>query len=133
MVAESAAELGDLVVPPSLGILLGCAGGAFLWMWTGNGSWTSMLAFALFGWLYALCQHRTNWLGFLLVGVSYGITLWILTHLTSKLHTPQHWPLFSEGHGHLGRCLLFTELLALGGLLVSQLRTPSKPTVLPKD
>lgn len=132
MVAESPSHVGDLVVPAPLGAVLGLAfGGALCW-WTGMMSPWSMVGFVLLGLLYSLCQHRASWLGYLLVGLSYGILIYLVTHLLCKLQLVTQCPLALEGRGNFRHCLAFSESLALSGLLVSLLQG-QKNAVLPKD
>ena len=109
---------GDLILPWWVGAALGAGAGAGLAAFGQTSIPVGIGVGAVFGWLYALCQHRTNPLGFVLVGVSYGITIWIMTHLVLKIpHAAEAWPMAVEGKGNLGRCVAFGEALALAAML----------------
>lgn len=120
-------------MPPWAGAVTGLGAGLVLWAGTAIGSPFALAGFAVLGWLYALCQHRTNWLGYLLVGLSYGITVWIVTQLGCKLHAFENWPLVVDNRGSLLRCILFAEMVALGGLITAGLRRPTGPIAVAKD
>ena len=104
-------------MPAWLGFVLGCAAGYFI-------APTWMLLFGFAGWLYALCQQRCSFLGFVLVGLSYGIMLWIGSRLGFKLHLVPSWG--------LKPFLALTEGLAVCSILLSVTRKSSTLAV-PKD
>lgn len=106
------------------------AGAALTW---GSGLQpATLLVSAFLGWLYAVCQYRTTLLGYLLVGLMYGITLWIVTRLMQLAVVPQFWPVASAGKANFLLCLGFAEALAGSALLASLLIGTTQQT-LPKD
>jgi hypothetical protein len=132
MVAESPSHLGDLFVPPALGAAVGVATGAVLLHFGGDGSPVALIACAVLGLLYAVCQHRTHTLGFLLVGVFYGVMIWITTKLLAGVTQGVHWPLSVKGVPCFYYCQAFTGALALTGLICNQVFA-QKTTTVPKD
>jgi hypothetical protein len=130
MVSDSDAPAGELVLPPLAGLLLGGAAAGLLLQMAGSWSPTTFVGGASFGCLYALCQQRTSWLGYALVGLSYACTIWIVTHLLSPLAEMASAP---TPHVGFGPCLLWTELLALAALLTSWLSPRGQSQVVPKD
>jgi 4-hydroxybenzoate polyprenyltransferase len=129
MVADADAHLGELVLSPILGAALGCVAGALLWLVSGTGSVLTLAVSGVLGWLFALCQQRTNWLGYLLVGLSYGVTVWIGSRIVGHTAVLSSSPLRPD----LGHCILFTELLALGALAAATMRSQNSLRTLPKD
>lgn len=87
---------------------------------------------AILGLLYSVCQHRTTVLGYLFVGLSYGITLWIVTHILQRLHLVAYWPLVKSGQSNILLCIGFAEALAIAALVAS-LFVGDQQQTLPKD
>lgn len=118
MPSDSPHPHGDLILPWWAGSAIGAAAGAGLGAYAQHSIPVGLAVGAVFGWLYALCQHRTTPLGYLLVGLSYGITIWIITHFVLKIpQAAEAWPMAVGGKGHLGRCVAFGEALTLAAML----------------
>lgn len=117
MVTDTPYSSDEMIMPAWLGAVLGCVAGYFV-----DPSFTLLFGFA--GWLYALCQQKCSLLGFVLVGLSYGIMLWIGSRLAHGIHLVPDWNLKSF--------LAFSEGLAICSIVLSLTRKTSS-AALPKD
>lgn len=131
MVADSPSSLGQFALPSWAGTAIGAALGAAL-TWANGPSAGAILIAAILGLLYSVCQHRTTVLGYLFVGLSYGITLWIVTHILQSLHLVAHWPLAKSGQSNILLCIGFAQALAITALVAS-LFAGNQQQTLPKD
>ena len=131
MVADSPSSLGQFALPAWAGAVIGAALAAAL-TWSNGPSAAPILSGAILGLLYSVCQHRTTVLGYLFVGLSYGITLWIVTHILQRLHWVAHWPLAKAGQSSILLCIGFAEALAITALVAS-LFAGNQQQTLPKD
>lgn len=123
----------ELVMPPLVGVAIGavCAVGASAYI----GAPTAAIVFrgllgGLLGWLYSLCQQRASVLGYLLVGLSYAILIWLFWNLAlSAVQAMTH---EAVRRPPIPPFLCITEPLAIGSILLTLLRK-SNVAVLPKD
>lgn len=136
VVADTNSSVGQLVVPPWAGTLVGAATGAYF-IHSANQSLTSgipaILGFAILGLFFSLCANRTTLLGYLLVGVFMGINCGILTSLVRLCHLDENWPLAVEHHTSWKHCFGFGEILALTAILFSFIQGSPEQKTLPKD
>ena len=114
MVADTPFE-GELALPPLVGIAVGALAGMALCV-----CWKNALVGAIFGWLYALCQNRTKPLGFLLVGVFFGLNVWVAGKIAGGWFMGENGPL---GHLHpFARSVAYGEMVAITAMLATLLR-----------
>lgn len=137
MVADTDSNVGDLVVPTWAGVAIGAVAGLALTHLAGIPVAQAPLAiagFALLGWFYALCQHRTTVLGFLFIGFFMGINCWILTKiLIIPFDLDAKWALAREHATSFKHCILFGEILAISALLLSFMQGSKAEATFPKD
>ncbi len=124
MVADTPFE-GELALPPLAGVVVGALGGLALCV-----CWKNALVGAVFGWLYALCQNRTRPLGFLLVGIFFGLNIWILGKLAGGWFLGQTGPLAQ--YSPFLRSVAFGEIVAVTAMFVTLLRKQPS-TAIAKD
>jgi len=124
------------VLPAWFGTLVGAVSGAGLCVHAGI-AWGSaipaILGCAILGFLFALCQHRTTLLGYLLIGLFFGVNCWIITKLLVVFQLDAAWPLARDHQTSFKLCFLFGEILALTSLLVSLTQASPSQATLPKD
>jgi hypothetical protein len=136
VVADTHSSIGQLVIPAWAGALLGGLTGSGLALYTGvpiSGAIPGLLACAVLGVFFALCQHRTTVLGYLLVGLFFGINCWILTNILIFFHLDAAWPLGHKGAFNLRSCVLFGEILAVSAILLGSMQSGVSDATLPKD
>ena len=133
MAFDSPYSYEELVMPSWLGLAIGavCAGAISAYL----GAVPAAIVFrailgGVLGWLYALCQQRASILGYLLVGLSYGILTWLFWNLTlNVVHALSHEVV---RHPPVSPFLCITEPLAIGSILLTLLGK-SGGAVVPKD
>ncbi len=137
MVADNhSTTVGQLVVPPWAGTLVGAATGAYFIHSAGQpltSGIPAILGFAILGLFFSLCANRTTILGYLLVGVFMGINCGILTSLVRLCHLDENWPLAVNHHTSWKLCFGFGEILAVTAILFSLIQGRPEQKTVPKD
>ena len=132
MASDSPYSFEELVLAPWVGLACGAAVAVMVSSPAPLDAalvWRAVLG-GVCGWLYALCQQRCSILGYVLVGLSYGILLWILARLglgLASLVVP-----LSAVRPSIGSFLIVTESLAVCSIVTAWLGG-SSAAILPKD
>ena len=136
MVADTHSSIGQLVIPAWAGALIGALAGAAFTLVAKvplASAIPGLVACAVLGIFFALCQHRTTLLGYLMVGFFFGFNCWILTKVVMIFNHNLAWPLTPGSTTSLKHCILFGEILAIAALLLGSMQSGVSDATLPKD